>query len=136
MCKCSLLICFSRVRCLFNWGSVGSSLHFGERFQRSVQILTFSLFSHFGRSTLDSVLWNRFSVCLSACLSVRPSVTKFSQYWIDSFFLIFYMMIADHDTWLTEPDFWKKNLLTQNWAKWAEIGPKTRFFCYFPSLVH
>ena len=30
-------------------------------------------------------------------LSVFPSVTKFSQGWIISFFLILYMMIAGHD---------------------------------------
>ena len=33
----------------------------------------------------------------SVCPSVCPSVTKFSQDWIISFFLILYMMIADHD---------------------------------------
>ena len=37
------------------------------------------------------------SVSLSVHLSVCPSVTKFSQHWIIRFFLIFYMMIADHD---------------------------------------
>ena len=48
------------------------------------------------------------------CPSVRPSVTKFTQDWIISFFLILYMMIADHDVWwLTEPDFWKKK--QKNW---------------------
>ena len=35
----------------------------------------------------------RQSVCVSTCLSV----TKFSQNWIISFFLILYMMIVDHD---------------------------------------
>ena len=29
--------------------------------------------------------------------SIRPSVTKFSQDWIISFFLMLYMMIADHN---------------------------------------
>ena len=55
---------------------------------------------HFGRTALVvSVLLNdcRPSVRPSVGLSFSPSVTKISQDWIISFFLILYMMIDDHD---------------------------------------
>ena len=38
-----------------------------------------------------------YEITLVRRLSVCPSVTKFSQDWIIVFFLILYMMIADHD---------------------------------------
>ena len=77
MCKYSLLICFSRGRCLFNWGSVRRLLHFSEGFQASVQILPFSLLSHVGRLMLVGQRSMKPFVPLSVHLSVRPSVTKF-----------------------------------------------------------
>ena len=71
----------------------------------------------------------------SASPSARPSFTKLSENWIISFFLILYMMIADHDIyWLTDPDSWKKNLVAQIWDKWAKIRPKTRFFLPFSQV--
>ena len=40
---------------------------------------------------------------------LRLSITKFSQDWIISFFLVLYMTIAGHDIWrLTKPNFWKE----------------------------
>ena len=30
----------------------------------------------------------------------------------------------------------KKNVGARTWAKWARIGPETRFFSIFTSLVH
>ena len=35
-----------------------------------------------------------------------------------------------------EPDFLKKNVGARTWAKWPRIGPETRFFSIFTSLVH
>ena len=63
-------------------------------------------------------------------LPVRPSVTKFSQDWIISFFW--------YCTWwsLTMiPSDWrsqifkkkKKKMAVRIWVKWAKIGPETRF---------
>ena len=66
-------------------------------------------------------------VCPSVCLSFHPSVTKFSQDWIISFFLILYMMITYHGfSWLAKPDFWKKK--KKNGSQ--NLGPKW-VFCNF-----
>ena len=35
-----------------------------------------------------------------------------------------------------KPDFCKKKLAARIWAKWAKIGPETRFFANASSLVH
>ena len=61
--------------------------------------------------------------------SVPLPITKLSQDWIISFFLILYMIIADIYS-LTEPNFWKTNLATRIWAIWTKIGSKM-FFCHF-----
>ena len=61
------------------------------------------------------------------------------SFWNKILFLILCMMIADHDIlWLTEPDFWKKNLGGPNLRQMSKIGLKARFFYYylkFGSLV-
>ena len=83
------------------------------------------------RRSSNSVLWNL--VRRSVRLSARPSITKLSQDWIISFFLILHMMIADPDK---ARFFVKKNLATQIWTKRATIGPETRgFFTTFSNLV-
>ena len=69
--------------------------------------------------------------------SARPSVTKFSQDWIISFFYCTWW-------WLTiiSSDWWsqilkkKKKLAGRIWAKWTKIGPKTRCFFIFSNLIH
>lgn len=49
------------------------------------------------RSTLvDSVLWNHSRPSVTPPV-LRLSITKFSQDWIISFFLVLYMTIAGHD---------------------------------------
>ena len=63
--------------------------------------------------------------------SVCPSITKFSQDWIISFF-----DIVHDDSWpwylVTDEDrFLKKKKEKKN-----QIGPETRFFAIFSSLVH
>ena len=68
-------------------------------------------------------------VCPSVCLSFHPSVTKFSQDWIISFFLILYMMIAYHGfSWLAKPDFFwgggEKKMAARIWVQ-------NEFFCDF-----
>ena len=72
--------------------------------------------------------------CLSVPLSsVGLFVWLFYQDWIISFFLILYMMIADHDIlWLMEPNI----LAAQISAKWANNGLEASFFAIFSSLVH
>ena len=37
---------------------------------------------------------------------------------------------------VTKPDFRKKNVLAQNWAKWAQNGPNRGFLAIFSSLNH
>ena len=74
-------------------------------------------------------------ICLSACLSVWPSVpltvTKFYQNWIFSFFLILYMMIAGHILAISS-DWWSQIFKKIFWR--LEFGPKMRFFARFFSL--
>ena len=71
------------------------------------------------------------AVCPSVCLSFHPSVTKFSQDWIISFFLILYMMITYHGfSWLAKPDFWKKKKMA------ARIWVQNEFFAILLNLDH
>lgn len=60
-------------------------------------------------------------------LSVRPSVrssarlyaTKFSQGQIISFFMRFYMMIADHEIQKLMKQIFGKNVITRTWDQWT-----------------
>ena len=87
------------------------------------------------------------SVRPSVCPRVRPSVLHkvFSRLG-HQFFLIQYMMIVGHNIQcLTKPGFLKKKkknktkqkiMTPQIQVKWTKIGPQTRFFAIFSSLVH
>ena len=71
----------------------------------------------------------------SACQSVHLSLNFFK---IGS--LIFSDVVHDNSwPWYLVTDearFLKKNVVAGIWAKGAKIGPKTRFFTIFSSLVH
>ena len=67
------------------------------------------------------------SLCLSACLSARPSVRVFSRLH-HQFFLILHRTVAEHDTqWLTKSDFWKKSQRPDFWLNWPKSGPNEVF---------
>ena len=72
-------------------------------------------------------------VCLSVCLSVCPSLS-----FVITGLLDFYDIVHD-DNWpcylVTDKDFWRQILATWIWVQWVKIGPKTRFFAIFPSVV-
>ena len=73
------------------------------------------------------------SVCLSGWLSICLSVTKFSQDWMISFFLILYMMISDH--WRTQI-FERKIWLPKFGWNGPKLGHKLGFFSIFSSLIY
>ena len=74
------------------------------------------------------------SVCQSVCLSVCDKSSHTSHHQI---FLIFCIKLAYYKRFkVTKPDFRKKNVLAQNWAKRAQNGPKTRFLVIFSRKNH
>ena len=84
-----------------------------------VQFFNF-LGAHFSRTASFEITLVHLSVCPSACLSLGLSLSFLK---IGSlFFLILYMMIADHE--LAEPEFWKKK--KKNWQpEFGPYGPKS-----------
>ena len=113
---------------------------------RKVLVLCLDIFfsistniSAFGHSMLvgERPLKSLSSICLSACPSVRPSVTKFSQDCI----IRFDSDIVLHDSWpwylvTDKARYLTKKFTARIWAKWVKTGPGTRFFAIFSSLVY
>ena len=92
----------------------------------------FLISMNFGLSTLvgQRPMKSLLSVCLSICLSVRPSLSflKFGS-------LAFSDNVYD-DSWprylvTCRARFLKKRMAVQIWTKWTKIRPKTRFFAIF-----
>ena len=94
-----------------------------------------------GCCTLDVIRTASYEIILdhlAVRLLVRPSVRHYIFLRLDHyFFLMLYMMIADHDILeLTKPYFLKNTVAAQIWAKQAKIGSETRLFTIFSSLVY
>ena len=77
-------------------------------------------------------------VTSSVCPSVRHSVSDTSSHTSHhQILLIFCIKLAYYKRFkVTKPDFRKKNVLAQNWAKWAQNGPNRGFSAIFSSLNH
>ena len=68
--------------------------------------------------------------------SVLPSVPKFSQNWLISFFLKLRMVLGAHMQLLvTEPDFLEKNPIKQRCPKMVKKWPKNRVFGVFKKIM-
>ena len=91
-----------------------------------------------GHSTLveHSILWNhsRLSDCLSAQLSVHPSISflkiessVFSE-------IVWWLLTMISSNWQSQ--ILRKRFGAQTWDKKAKIKPKIMFFAIFWSLVH
>ena len=80
----------------------------------------------------------RSRVLMKPAPSVRLSVcNKSSHTSHHQIFLIFCIKLAYYKRKkVTKPDFRKKNVLAQNWAKWAQNGPNWGFSAIFLSLNH